>query len=1108
MQFGLLGSLLVRDDDGADVAIGGRLPRALLAVLLLAEGRSVSTDHLLETLWDGDPPDGAQASLHSTVSRMRRVLEPAGSSRTGWTVLRSEAGSYRLTVDPSAVDIHRFRALADEGRQLLDAGDAEGARRLLAEAEQLWRGPALVEFADRDFASAAAAGLTERRLAVAEDRFDAELRLGRQAAVLGELGRAAEENPLRERLQSLLALALYRAGRQADALAAIDRTRSLLREELGLDPGAALRELETAILQQDPTLDLPRPAVVIPTQPSPSPPPDAPPHAAPVGQPLVGRDVENGRLRALLHEVTSGATRFALLEGDPGIGKTRMLEELAAQAAARGATVVWGRCSEADRAPAYWPWLEVLRGLAPERAATGRLSDVLGVAFDADDNANDDPEARRFALFEAVADRLRAAAAERPLVVLLEDLHWSDLPSAELLGHLANRLHDVPVGVLGSLRPLDLGRNDAVAAAVAAISRRTGTQRLVLQGLPAVAAAALVHSAVGFDVPGEVVLALHRRSEGNPFCLAEMTRLLSTESGLDDPAAVERAEVPAGVRDVVRRRLAALPDETRALLETFAVVGRDADLAVLVAASGTDAEVCMDALEPALTSHVLVPVPDAPGRHRFAHALTREAALSELSSLRATRLHARVADAVLAISGDTDDTCEIVANHLWAAAPLVGPTRAAAALERAAVVALRRTAYENAEDLLDRALAMRRTAGGDPANEEAELHTTLALVRLRRAFRGYSRAVDLVPLERPKELARRTGRLDLYQGLLLIEWGKTGTSGDIPATVRLGQQMRELGRSSGDATLKWLGEHAWAVTCWHLGRLAEAARTVLDAAAELEPLPAEARAHLEAVDSWALFKGFAIHICDLAEAIDDGDRRFRELYAEMTDPYDRLVIANFAGVTGACRNDPVATKEWTEPALRADTQRRFVFFGAACEIYLGWAVAVTEDPEAGLARLDAGLARYLATGTRTALGLMLSLRIHALIAAKRPGTDRSRDARRRRAAPRRLRGAVAASLSRHRAGAGRGLRGCRSGRGAPASRCGHRGRAADDRDAGDPRRRGVEGRVGEDDDAAGLTRLGAVGSHLPVLRPPAMRAIRELAAARPRGSRERPRTRR
>jgi DNA-binding SARP family transcriptional activator len=986
VQFGLLGSLLVRTDDGADVAIGGRLPRALLAVLLLAEGRSVSTDYFLETLWDGEPPDGAQASLHSTISRMRRVLEPAGSSRTGWTVLRSEAGSYRLSIEPSSVDIHRFRTLADEGRSLLESGDAAAALRSLAEAEQLWRGPALLEFADRDFARAAAAGLTERRFAVAEDRFDAELRLGRQAAVLGELGRLAEENPLRERLQSLLALALYRAGRQADALAAIDRTRSLLREELGLDPGGALRELETAILHQDAKLDLAVPTGAIPAQSSPVA-AVAPPTPRPlrVGQPLIGRDVENARLRALLYEVAAGATRFALVEGDPGIGKTRMLEEAAAQATANGATVVWGRCSEADRAPAYWPWLEVLRGLAPERAASGRLSDALGVEFDAtEETANDDPGVRRFALFEAVADRLRAAAGRQPLVVLLEDLHWSDLPSAELLGHLADRLHDVPVAIVGSLRQLDLGRNDAVAAAVSAISRRTGTQRLVLQGLPAAAAAALVHTAVGYDVPGEVVLALHRRSEGNPFCLAEMTRLLSAESGLDDPDAVDQAEVPAGVRDVVRRRLAALPDATRALLETFAVVGREADLAVLVTASGLTADACMDALEPALTSHVLIPVPETPGRHRFAHALTREAALSELSSLRATRLHARVADAVLATAGDTDDTSEIVANHLWAAAPLVGPARAAEALERAAAVALRRTAYENADDLLDRALSLRRSAGGDPANEEAELQTTIALVRLRRAFRGYSRAVDLVPLERPKELARRTGRLDLYQGLLLIEWGATGTSCDIPRTVVLGQQMRELGRGSGDATLKWLGEHAWAVTCWHLGRLAEGARTVLDAAEELEPLPPAAKAHLEAVDSWALFKGFAVHIADLADAIDDTESRYRDLYAETTDPYDQLIIANFAGVTAACRNDPETTKAWADAALRGDAQRRFVFFGAACEMYLGWAVAVTDDPEAGLARLETGLARYLATGTRTALALVLSLRVHAMIAGARP----------------------------------------------------------------------------------------------------------------------------
>ena len=286
MEFGLLGPIVVRNDAGEELGIGGPLPRALLTVLLLAGGRTVTTESLLDQLWDGEPTDGAQATLHSTISRLRRTLEPGGS-RSEWTVLRSEAGAYRLSVPPDSVDVIRFERLADDGRRLLDTGDAEGALARLEEAQRLWRGPALVEFADRAFARPSAVALDERRLAVLEDWFDAGLRTGRHSSVLGELKRAAAEHPLRERLQHLLALALYRAGRQADALAALDRTRTLLREELGLDPGSELRELEASILRQDAGLDL-APPPQVPAQPLPVPRQEVP--VARLGPALIGRE--------------------------------------------------------------------------------------------------------------------------------------------------------------------------------------------------------------------------------------------------------------------------------------------------------------------------------------------------------------------------------------------------------------------------------------------------------------------------------------------------------------------------------------------------------------------------------------------------------------------------------------------------------------------------------------------------------------------------------------------------------------------------------------------------------------------------------------------------
>jgi DNA-binding SARP family transcriptional activator len=252
VEFRLLGGLQVLDASGCPVDLRGAQPRALLAALLLAEGRVVSADALVDVLWGESAPPSAIATLHSCVSRLRRVLEPARAAGSSAQVLLSQAPGYRLAVPPDTVDAVRFRALADTGRQLLQQGDAGGAREHLRAADALWRGEALEEFADQPWARTAAVGLTERRVGALEDRVEAELRLGMAAQVAAELPGRLPEHPVRERLHGQLALALYRCGRQADSLAVVEALRRRLRDELGLDLSRPLRDLEQAVLRQDP----------------------------------------------------------------------------------------------------------------------------------------------------------------------------------------------------------------------------------------------------------------------------------------------------------------------------------------------------------------------------------------------------------------------------------------------------------------------------------------------------------------------------------------------------------------------------------------------------------------------------------------------------------------------------------------------------------------------------------------------------------------------------------------------------------------------------------------------------------------------------------------
>jgi predicted ATPase/DNA-binding SARP family transcriptional activator len=314
MRVGLLGELAVVDDCGVDVPIPGAKLRALLAVLALHVERVVPAEQLVDALWGDAPPEGVRNSLQGLVSKLRRAL---GSG----DLVTMRGGGYVLDLPPDAIDAHRFEQQVAEARAAAASGDLERALRLLTEAEALWRGDALSDFPYEDFATGPIARLTEQRLTSLEERLDLELRLGEHQAAVVELEGLVGAHPLRERLRGLLMLALYRSGRQADALRAFQDGRHLLAEELGLEPGPELRQLESAILSQDPELDgQPVARAVTDTTGARSVIPEA-------LTSLVGRDVE---LADLVEVLADG--RLVTLVGPGGVGKTRLALEVARRA--------------------------------------------------------------------------------------------------------------------------------------------------------------------------------------------------------------------------------------------------------------------------------------------------------------------------------------------------------------------------------------------------------------------------------------------------------------------------------------------------------------------------------------------------------------------------------------------------------------------------------------------------------------------------------------------------------------------------------------------------------------------------------------------------------
>ncbi|MGY1773280.1 BTAD domain-containing putative transcriptional regulator [Blastococcus sp. SYSU D00813] len=733
MQVRVLGGLEVLVD-GARADLGGPKPQALLALLVSAEGRPVSVPHLVEQIWGEDPPARAEASLQSYVARLRKELEPARRARATTDRLRTHPGGYSLAVAPADVDARRFADLVRRAR-------ADRDEALFAEALALWRGEPYAGLTGTCPSLAAeAVRLTELRLSALEDLW--RLRLDRaHPDAPAELEQLVRLHPSRERLWGLLALAQYRTARQADALDTLRRARAHLAEELGIDPGPDLRQLEAAVLRQDPALDAPSPA--------PPPPPDpAGPAATSPG--LVGRDAELAEVDRVLAAAAGGRGRVVLVLGEPGIGKTRFTEEVLTRAAATGARTGRGAW-EPDGSPPLEGWT------AAARAALGRPGVLAPTPGESRDAA-----AESYRLAEAL---LAGVGDGPPVVLVLDDVHWADTDSLRLVRRVAARLARTPLVLVVALRPAT-GDTPAPVADLLGALARLDPLRLELDGLDAEAVVAAVEASTGIGLTPEVARELVARTNGNPFFVSEVVRLLAAEDALTDPHAPAWRTVPRGVRDVVRQRLAELPPATARVLAVAAVAGRGFDLPVVEQAAGRSGAEVDEAVEAALALGLVEE--QGPGHYRFPHALVRDAVYETLPAPARARAHADVAAAL------EDWHASRVADHAAELAEhyrLAGPAHARSGwsfARRAAEAAAAGSSHDEARRLF--ALAADLQAH-DPAATGAEREAVA--VGLARALRRLGRPLEAWPLlaAAGAEALRREGPRRAAEVLLEITEG-------------------------------------------------------------------------------------------------------------------------------------------------------------------------------------------------------------------------------------------------------------------------------------------------------------------------------------------------
>ncbi|SDE56724.1 BTAD domain-containing putative transcriptional regulator [Pseudonocardia oroxyli] len=964
--FGPLGARVA----GGEAELGGPRQRAVLGMLVAASGRVVSVDRFLEDLWSGEPPPKALGALQAYVSHLRRLLEPDRAPRTPASVLVSAPPGYALALPVPQVDTWAFDALVRAAEQAAVPAEVWAAcTRALA----LWTDEPFTGYPDQEWAVAEAGRLRERRATAVELRAGAALALGRPEAVLGDLAALHARDPLRERTAGLRALALYRVGRQGEALTVLRETRTRLVDELGVDPGPELRALESDILAQAPHLlpaaapaaapagapaaapagahprpvqeptDPPAPGSAPPGHPGSAPPgrpgsappgrpgsqpPDDPgsaspgrPGSAPPGRPgsvppghpgsvLLGRAAE----LAALHRAaaaTGPRPSVAWVEGEPGVGKSALVERFAA--GLDGWTVARGRCPEVSGAPPGWAWSEI------HTALTGTAA--TGPAFD---------------LARAVAGALTG-----PVLLLLEDLHRADQETLQILRQLATADGPAEVLVVGTFRGDEAGP-DLRATLAATVDRTAG--RIALTGLDDDAARTLLHGVVGRDLPESAWGALLARASGNALFLRQLGGLVAAEG-----VGAAATGLPVAIRELIGRRLDRLPARTATTLARAAVLGRDVDVDLLLAVTNTPEDDLVDDLDAGVVAGLLT-APD-PASVRFVHALVRDTCYDRIPPIRRGRLHLAVVEA---LEGRPDQVFAL-AHHSAQSLTAGSAARALPHLVRGAEQARRGGAADEAAGYWRAALAAHDLGAGDtPGLLRAHRGLVEAVAASGDALRARAeREASLAAAERLGDTAD-VARAWIIDSPTLWTARPFDLADSDAVAARITAVLDRLDPADRALRADLLATRSQETEAWLLGVSAPSSEEALDLARELDDPRLLCRAlnsrfaHTFAsddVDELAVVADALLAAADRAGRVD----------------FEALAHLLHASHAIGCADLPAVDRH-LHAAVRAGTTGQLAMLLFATQVYGATELLLSGDLEQGRARHAEVLARIIEGG--------------------------------------------------------------------------------------------------------------------------------------------------
>ena len=542
---------------------------------------------------------------------------------------------------------------------------------------------------------------------------------------------------------------------------------------------------------------------------------------------FVGREQEMGKLKAGLGDVVSGCGQILMLVGEAGSGKTSTAEQFATYARLRNAQVFLGRCYEGEGAPAYWPWIQAIRSYVQVREPE-HLTSVMGPA--AADIAQIvsgvteklpslapppslEPDQARFRLFNSIATFLKNAGKSCPLVLILDDLHWADRASLLLLQFLARELKDSRLLVIGTYRDMELGRQHPLVQTLGELARLGLGQRIGLRGLAERDVARFIEMTTGVSYPESMVSAVYKETEGNPFFVNEVVRLLVSEGRMEfgEEVASWSIRIPEGVREVVGRRLGHVSEECHRVLRTATVVGREFRLEVLEGLREFSVDRLLEMLEEAVAVRIIAEVPGVVGHYKFSHALVRETLYEEIGATRRVRLHSRIADVLERLYSPRPEAhLAELAYHFCRAAPISDVDKAIDYAVRAADRAAGLLAYEEAASHYEAAL---RTLEFKECVDEADrCELLLALGEAQRKAGISIQARE--SFVRAANLARKCGSSEkLARAALGLEVRFTGATAE-----KVDQFQIDL----AEEALKVLGEGDTALRARLLAQLSSA----------------------------------------------------------------------------------------------------------------------------------------------------------------------------------------------------------------------------------------------------------------------------------------------